>query len=185
MIQSNILKAGYEAIYNNLAELGEKTELFLITSEGLCDLKDDLRSLVCLGVSDVCQLCPDKNGEKVEVGEMIFEVPARIGCMFFLTVVSRCYPQLLETAGLLIQYFKDNNVIMLEGYKCHGDSEGKIVIESVIRKPKSNWEFGVNNLPVVTLEYYVEFGINSLKGIPFKRVEKLEIKGNIIGDGKK
>jgi len=179
MIQSDIIKASYEAIFKNLSELGEKTGLFLVSNEGFNAKRDEQRSLVCLAVSDICQLCPDKNGEKIDVGEVSYEIPAQIGCVFLFTVINKSYPQLLEVTGLLIQYLKDNNKFILENHKWHGEDEGRIIIEPVIRQPRPQWENRFNDLPSVTLEYRIEFGINSLKGSPFKRVEKRDIKGNI------
>jgi hypothetical protein len=178
MNQSAVLRASYEKIYKNLAALSEETKLFLLCG-GDEDISDD-GAKVILGVSDVCQLCPDKNGEKVEENEMIFEVPARLGCVLFLTVISKAYPALLETAGLLIQYFKDNNYIQLEDYKWHGDNEGKIFIEPVIRKPEPSGGTKNCDLPYITLKYTMEMSINSQKGTPFRRVEKREIKGSTM-----
>lgn len=176
MRQSDILKASYEKIYDNLSELGRKEDLFLMSNKGIKHPETDTHSLVCLGFSDVCQLCPDKNGEKVEENETIFETPARIGCMLSINIVSKQYNQLLEAVGLLVQYFKDNNEIILDEYKCHGEEEGKIYIEPVIRKVESQQLHKINDFPVITLEYQMEMGINSLKGTKFKRVDKIDLK---------
>jgi hypothetical protein len=178
MSQSAILRAGYELIRNNLSALGGETKLFV-----LCDKDKEVSdnvSKVILGVSDVCQLCSDKNGEKVEENEIIYEIPARVGCVLFLTVISDNYPAVLETAGLLVQYFKDNNFIQLDEYKWHGEKEGKIFIEPVVRKPATHSGYSNKDLPSVTLEYVMEIGINSLKGTAFKRVEKMKITGGTI-----
>ena len=180
MNQSAILRAAYEAVYKNLSELGEENKLFKVSDGAMEESKNGQQPVVYLGVSDLCQLYPDKNGQKVEMGEIIFEVPARVGCIFSLTVTSGAYPLLLETVGQLIQYFKDNNTILLEDYKWHGENEGKIFIEPVIRKPEPQGKPKNHDLPVIIIEYILEVGINSLKGTPFKRVEKKILKGNII-----
>jgi hypothetical protein len=172
--------AAYEATYKNLSELGEKNELFKVSNGSMESPKDGQQTIVYLGVSDLCQLYSDKNGQKVEMDEIIFEVPARVGCIFSLTITSDAYPSLLETAGQIIQYFKDNNTILLEDYKWHGENEGKIFIEPVTRKSEPQCKPPPHDFPVISLEYMLEVGINSLKGTPFKRVEKKIIKGNII-----
>jgi hypothetical protein len=173
--------ASYEMIYNNLSAFAEEKKFILTSNESAEQQGTGTQPRVCLGISDVSQLCPDKNGQKVEEDEMTFEAPTRVGCILFLTVIANAYPPLLETIGLLIQYFKDNNSILLEDYKWHGETEGKIFIEPVIRKPEPQKENKSHSIPSITLEYYIEMGINSLKGTPFKRVEKRAIKGNIIG----
>jgi hypothetical protein len=180
MNQSAILKASYEVIYKNLSELGEKDGQFQMGNSGKEVPKDEQKPTVCLAVSDLCQLYPDKNGQKIEVDETIFEVPTRLGCIFSLTISAEAYPPLLETAGRLIQYFKDNNTILLEGYKWHGENEGKIFIEPVIRKPEPKDWLKTHDLPAVSLEYTLEVGINSQKGVPFKRVDKRVVKGNLM-----
>jgi len=180
MNQSAILRASYEAIYNELLNLGEKNKQFMVGDGGAGFTNAETETKVCLGVSDVSQLCSDKNGENIEIDEMIFEAPTMVGCMLFLSVVAKTYPSLLETTGLLIQYFKDNNSIQLDDYKWHGEDEGKIFIEPVIRKPEAQKTPQFDNMPTVTLEYRMEVGINSLKGTPFKRVDKLTLKGNVI-----
>jgi hypothetical protein len=180
MNQSAILKAAYERIYKNISEMGEENGLFQ-TGDGKMEAQNiGKQPVVYLGISDLCQLYPDKNGQKIEVNEMLFEAPARVGCIFFLKIISETYPPLLETAGKLIQYFKDNNTIQLEDYKWHGENEGKIFIEPVIRKPENSGRFQSHDFPVITLEFQLEIGINSLKGVSFKRVEKKVLSGKII-----
>jgi len=183
MNQSAILKVLHETINKNLSDLGNDTKLFEMSDGGaLQDPKEGSKAMVCLGISDVSQLSPDKNGQKIEEDQMIYEAPARLGCTLFLKVLSKYYPQLLETTGILIQYFKDNNTIQLQDYKWHGESEGKIFIEPVIRKPEIKREPYVSGLPVIMLEYILEVGINSLRGVPFKRVEKMSVKGGIMSE---
>ena len=177
MNQSAVLRASYEEIYKNLSALSEETKLFV-----MCDEDEDVsnKTKVILGVSDICQLSSDKNGEKVEENGMIYEVPTMMGCVLSLSVISKKIPALLETVGQLIQYFKDNNYIQLEDYKWHGKNDGKIFIEPVVRKPELRVGFKDRQLTAFTLEYFMEIGINSQKGISFKRVEKIAIKGGTI-----
>jgi hypothetical protein len=180
MNQSAILRAAYETIFKELSELGKKDGLFKVGNGTPQMLKDKQPAAVYLGVSDICQLYPDKNGQKIEVEKMIYEAPTRVGCVFCLTVISETFPSLLEAAGQLIQYFKDNNTILLESYKWHGEDEGKIYIEPIVRKPELGDRLKTHDLPIISLGYTLEVGINSQKGIPFKRVEKKVIKGNIM-----
>jgi len=180
MKQSAILRASYEAIYKNLSDLGKDNNFSV--SNGAFDIpENEQETRIFLGVSDICQLSSDKNGEKIEVDETFFEAPVRIGCILSMTIISKMYPELLETTGCLIQYFKDNNVIVLGDFGWHGGgNEGKIFIEPVIRKPELQKERQILNFPAITLEYLMELAINSLKGTTFKRVDKKLIKGNII-----
>jgi hypothetical protein len=177
MNQSAILRASYEEIYKNLSALSEETKLFV-----MCDKYEDAlnETRVILGVSDICQLSSDKNGEKVEENGMIYEAPTMVGCVFSLSVISKSYPSFLETAGLLIQYFKDNNYIQLEDYKWHGENDGKIFIEPIVRKPELRVGFKERYFTAFTFEYLMEIGINSQKGTSYKRVERIAIKGGTI-----
>jgi hypothetical protein len=177
MKQSAILRAGYEEIYKKLSVLSEETKLFVMRDK---DENVSNETRVILGVSDICQLFSDKNGEKVEENGMIYEAPTMVGCVFSLSVISGNYPSLLETVGRLIQYFKDNNYIQLDDYKWHGENDGKIFIEPVVRKPELRAGFKDRYLTAFTLEYLMEIGINSQKGTSFKRVEKIAIKGGTI-----
>ena len=185
MNQSAILRVCYEAIYKNLSALGDETKIFCMNAAGsLEEPKNEVEAIVCPGVSDVSQVFIDKNGEKVVMDEMLFEAPAQIGCILSLTIIAKTYPPLLETVGLLIQYFKDNNVVLLEDYKWHGEDEGKIVIESVVRAPEPRKESIYHDYPALTIQFLMEMGINSLKGTPFKRVEKAAVRGNLIEEAK-
>ncbi len=180
MIQSDILSACYDTIYKNLSALSEESKKFYMNGKGTLEEPETGQPpLVCLGVSDVKQLFPDKNGEKIEDNEMLFEVPARIGCIFSLTVTSEYYPQVLETVGLLIQYFKDNNTVLAEDYKWHGETKGNIFLEPLTGKPEPK-KAAQSGYPSITLEFGAEVGINSLKGTGFKRVEKRTVTGNIM-----
>ena len=84
MNQSAILKASYEIVYKNVSDLGAKDGLFQMGDGGKEEPKDEQKPTVCLAVSDLCQLYPDKNGQKIDVDEVIYEVPARLGCIFSL-----------------------------------------------------------------------------------------------------
>jgi len=155
MNQSAVLKASYEAVYKILSDLAIKTKLFRMGAGGALEApKDEAQPSVCLGVSDVSQLFIDKNGQTVEMDEMMFEAPTQVGCMLYLTIISKYYPHLLETAGALIQYFKDNNSILLEDYKWHGE-EGKVIIEPVVRDldPHKDPLF-YQEMPAITIKYH-------------------------------
>ena len=71
---------------------------------------------------------------------------------------------------------------MLGEYKWHGEEGGKVFIEPVVCEPEPRAGYGETRLPGVTLKYTMEMGINSEKGISFKRVEKKAIKGGIINN---
>ncbi|MDR0312020.1 MAG: hypothetical protein LBI14_00320 [Treponema sp.] len=178
MNQSAILRASYEAIYNDLSKLGKENKLFLMGDGD--SSKTGTEASVYLGISDLSQICADKNGQKIVEDEMTFEAPTQVGCIFFLTVSAKTYPPILEAVGSLIQYFKDNNAIVLEDHKWHGEDKGKIFIEPVIREPELQKEIKIHEIPAIILKYRMEMGINSQKGTPFKRIEKRTIKGNII-----
>jgi len=181
MTQSAILRVSYEAVYADLLSVADRTKLFTVSAKGsVGGPEDQSPPVVCLGVSDISQLYLDKNGQIIEVDEALFEAPTQVGYMLSLTVIADAYPPLLEAVGALIQHFKDNNAIQLADYKWHGENEGKIFLEPVIREPQPRKSPAPRDSPALTLEYRVEMGINSLKGASFKRVEKTAIKGNLI-----
>jgi len=183
MRQSAVLKAGYEAVYSGLSAFGGETRLFVVDEFGAQSTPDSSKQTVAsLGVCDVSQICQDKNGHTVESEGQIYEAPTQVGYIISVTVASKSYPALLEAAGAIVQYFKDNNAIRLADYSWHGEAEGKIVIEPVIHAPDSHKEPQFyNGLPSIVLKYSMDVGINSLNGSTFKRVKEREIKGSIIG----
>ena len=180
MSQSAILKAGYEAVYNSLMKLGAETKLFALSGGASQSSESKTPSTVYFGVSDISQLSLDKNGQTVEADEMIFAAPTQAGCIIFMKVAAETYPPLLETIGLLIQHFKDNNTITLAEHKWHGEKEGVIFLEPVVRDLEPGKEICSDGLPSLTLQYRMEGWINSLNGKSFKRVEKRTITGNIF-----
>jgi hypothetical protein len=181
MTQSAVLKVSYEAVFSQLADLGKSSKLFTASEDNAQESSKD-ETLVYLSVSDISQIAIDKNGQTIEVDEVMFSVPSQIGCVLSITISAQTYPPLLETAGLLIQHFKDNNVIELPEYTWHGETDGRIFLEPVVRDVKTGEERQRGETPSRFLEYRVEAGINSLKGTSFKRVEKKAVKGEIIGE---
>jgi hypothetical protein len=184
MSQSAILKESYEAMYRVLVELGSSLKLFSVESGYITDRKDIIKngfkSVVLLGIADISQLTKDKNGRNIIVNDISYEEPTRICFILSITAVSEQYPDLLETIGAIIRYFKDNNMISIGDYNWYGNNDGMIYIEPVIRKPDSKQNKLIDVLPSLSVEYLVEVAINSEKGTRVKRVEKQKIQSNVI-----
>jgi hypothetical protein len=184
MSQSLILKQVYESLYQKLSEIGANLQLFYVENGCITDSidmqKGEFRSVVYLGIADISQLTIDKNGQKIIVDETSFEEPARIGFIMSITAVSRRYPDVLETIGAIIRYFKDTNIISAGDYNWHGNTGGQVYIEPVIREPRGKYDRISQEWPSLTIEYRIEVGINSEKGTQIRRVDKQEIKSNII-----
>jgi hypothetical protein len=184
MSQALILRHTYESLYQKLSEIGANLQLFSVENgpmtEGVDLQKEDLKSVVYIGISDISQLSVDKNGQKIIVDETSFEQPARIGLMVSITTVSRQFPDLLESVGEIIRYFKDDNIISAGEYSWHGNNSGQIFIEPIIRESKGKYDRISQEFPSLTIEYRIEVAINSEKGTQIRRVEKQEIKSNII-----
>lgn len=184
MSQSAVLKNCYEIIFNILEKLGTESKLFLVRDAA--DLgKETDTPVLYMGVSDICQLVQDKNGQQIVFNEVHYDEPTRIGFVLTLTIVSKSSMALLEAVGCIIRYFKDENTISLKDeYTWHGNDDGKIYIEPVVRDTDLARAISLP-LPDISLKYRIELGINSEKGTPFRRVEKRDIKSNTMGDMKK
>ncbi|GHV57645.1 hypothetical protein AGMMS49579_23810 [Spirochaetia bacterium] len=184
MGQSAVLKVCYESFYKTLADMGAQAQLFSVEDGPIIDGKDsakkEFKSTVYLGIADIGQVAQDKNGQNIIVDEISYKEPTRIGFILSIRVVSEKYPDLLEAIGVVIRYFKDNNTIPAGEYSWHGNDGGLIYVESVIREPEGKRGQFDHEKPSLTVEYRIEVGINSEQGTSIRRVEKTDIRGNLI-----
>jgi hypothetical protein len=164
--------------------MGANLQLFSVENGCILDGADGaaggFKTTVYLGIAGISQLSSDKNGQKIVVDEVSYEEPARIGFLVSITAVSRRYPDALEAVGAIIRHFKDANTIFVGEDSWHGNTDGLVFIEPVIGEPDGRRRIPGREPPSLTIEYRIEVGINSEKGTPFRRVEKREIKSNII-----
>jgi hypothetical protein len=165
--QSGIFKAVYEAVASALAEEGRATGLFSVEN-----------GEVRLELSDICQLSQDKNGQRVIVDDVSYEAPARFGMLLALRFLGPDYAELLERAGAVAPFLKDNNAFSAPGCGWHGNAEGVFFLEPEIRelRPGGTGEGG----PGLVLRYSVEAALNSERGGTFRRVEKRDIRARSV-----
>jgi hypothetical protein len=197
MSQSAVLKYCYETVFEQLKTFGTKSRLFSIESgsfhqniQNIQDIKNiekvpdekkkKAKSTVYMNVSDISQTALDKNGQTIVIDDIMYEAPAMVGFLFSFMVTADHYPELLETAGALVRYFKDTNSISAGDYTWHGNGD-TIYIEPVIREPDSRRTVLPAGMPALVLEYRLEAGINTEKGHAIKRVEKVELKSRQTG----
>jgi hypothetical protein len=172
MRQSAILRVIYETLSAVLSGEGESTGLFTLCGDKAASEEVPGVS-VRLEIGDICQTAPDKSGQRIIVEEMAYEAPAQLGVILSVGLICRTYPPLLECAGYIVRFFKDNHLFSLRGYGWHGNGGGDIFLEPVIREPAANNRGGER--PSLSLHYRIEAGINSEKGESFRRVEKRKI----------
>ena len=184
MRQSVVFRAVYEAVARVLAAEGEATGLF--TVKGGASLGESRRVAgggefpagpapvsVRLVVCDLCQTAQDKNGQRVYVGELGFEAPARFAMTLALRGEGCSWPALLEALGAAARFFKDNPSVSPEGCAWHGMADGEVFLEPVIREPVAA---GQGEEFCLSLYYRVEAALNSEKGESFRRVQKRDVR---------
>jgi hypothetical protein len=177
MSQSSILRHCYNKIFQILKREGETSKLYNLSERIFDGNIKDARTAVFVEVSDLAQILQDKNGEKVFIDEQQFAAPTYIACIFTIEIASVHYENVLETAGHIIRYFKDNNTFETGEYNWHGNIHQKIYIEPIIRDPENNRMMKKYSMPFVSLEYRIEAAINSEIDGTFKRVQSREIRG--------
>jgi hypothetical protein len=185
MNQSGVLRHIYESIYQELVKLGAEKQIFSMKNDLPVNDQggESYPSTVFMKILDICQISQDKNGQKIMVEDIAFEAPTRVGCIIAFDVVGGNYPDILETIGALIRYFKDNNTIVIDTFSWHGNDEKIAYIEPIVGEPDGRR--GLVQTPMsLSLKYTIEIGINSEKGTPFRRVEARKIQGNIMNNEK-
>ena len=188
MRQSCVLRAVYETLQEALSAEGRKNNLFCI-KQNRNSAEENLSSDSCvyLELCDLSQVEQDKNGQRVIENEIAFEAPARISMILCVRIVSKTCPDLLECAGAVIVFFKDNSSVTVTGYGWHGNTDEIIFFEPVIREVhadaitamQANRRNNTGN-PFLCLFFRVEAGINSEKGQSVRRVDKRDIKTQVL-----
>jgi hypothetical protein len=175
MGQDAVLQYCYDALCERLTELGKTSGLFALdAAQG--KRERDSGATVRVSVSDVSQIATDRNGERVVVDERMYDAPTRIGCVVALTVSASRYTDALATLGSLIKYFKEHNTLEAGDFNWHGNTDGMIYLEPLIRSPERR---PLVESPALTLEYRFEVGINAERSDPVHRVERLEVRSKI------
>jgi hypothetical protein len=185
MNQYRILRYCYDKVFEILKKEGEKSNLFCVTEKLFCENINAQSTSVFLAVSDIAQTIQDKNGEKVfikegNLPEQQFSAPTYMGFVLTIIMHAEKYQDVLETAGYIVRYFKDNNSFEAEEYNWHGNTNNTIHMEGIIREPEINQRKNDQSLPFLTLEYRLEAAINSEKSGLFKRVQERDIRGKIF-----
>ncbi|MDR3303828.1 MAG: hypothetical protein LBS86_05390 [Treponema sp.] len=171
MGQETVLQYCYDALCERLAALGETSGLFAL------DAVHGTRtgaSTVRVGIADVSQVAADRNGVHVVVDERLYAAPTRIACVVALTVSAERYTDALATLGMLVKHFKEQNTLEVGAFNWHGNTDGMIYLEPLLREPERR---PVAETPVLTLEYRFEVGINAEQSEPVHRVEQRSVHG--------
>jgi hypothetical protein len=175
--QSAVLRHAYDSFVALLEKGGAESGLYRV---GAADQgSGDSLASVSVSVTDLCQFSQDKNGQRIVVDELLYEMPSMFAMSLSVTVSAPSYPVVLEAAGTVAAIVKDNNVIAAGDGNWHGNEGLRMFIEPCIRgvDPRARAESPV---PTVALEYVIEAGINSRRGERFTRVEKREVRANVM-----
>ncbi len=175
MSQSAVFRYAYDSFVKLLERGGTESGLYRI--EGSIE---EAGATVCVVVTDLCQFAQDKNGQRIVVDELLFEMPSMFAMSFTVTVSAASYAIALEAAGTIAAMVKDNNVIAVDECNWHGNDGLRMFIEPAIRGIVPAGNGASYTVPTVKLEYVIEAGINSLKGNRFTRVEKRDIRANVM-----
>lgn len=177
MSQSGVLRYCYDTVFSILKREGEHSKLYTMMENTGGEHVDVSGTTLSVVVSDLAQISQDKNGEKVFIEERTFPAPTFMAFILSIEIRAEQYPDVLETAGYIIRYFKDNNIFEAGDYNWHGNTNNTVYMESVIREPDMHRMMNMQSLPCVVLAYRIEAAINSEKGGTFKRVQKRDIRG--------
>ncbi len=176
MNQSGVLRYCYEKVFEILRQEGEQSKLYTIMENTASEHINTPGTALFISVSDFAQIAQDKNGEKVFVEEQMFPAPTFMAFILSIEIRAEQYPDVLEAAGYIVRYFKDNNTFEAGDYNWHDNTSNTVYIEPVIREPCINVTRNRSFSAVITLEYRIEAAINSEKGGTFKRVQKMDLR---------
>jgi hypothetical protein len=174
MTQYRILRELYERTGALIAAAGEESGLFRF---GL-DVPDG-GTVGSLVVSGLGQVQESKGGEFLVLGDRRYEYPSLMELLFRLVIRGVSYADVLEAAGLIVRTVKDCDGIPLPGYGWHGCSEEKCYLEPMIGSPVL--PSGDEGSPVLSLFFRVRCGVNSGRGVSFRRVEKRDFRTSLFG----
>lgn len=178
MMQYEILKYMYAQFSQLIADAGKENDLYSVETGSYPEHIEKV--IVHAAVTDVCQFACDKTGQRIIIDEKRYELPARIAVSLSLIITGSEYDSILEAAGCIIRTLKDNAVLKAGEYNWHGNDDGSMYIESVVRNPQAGKSGLVNGYPSIVLDYRIEAGINSAKGEEFTRVDKRDIRSDMM-----
>lgn len=174
MKQYEVLQYGYSQLLRLLERRGKEENLFSLADENPPVVSDKNEVIVASDICDLCQLQSDKTGQRIAVDEALFDLPTIVVYTVGIHIYARSYARALQAAGSIIAFLKDTTVIPLEAYNWHGNTSQNLFIEPCVRNINTNIQ--TNALPIIHLLYKIESGINSERGMPFKRVEERDIR---------
>jgi hypothetical protein len=178
MNQSSILRHCYDTVFEILKKEGEGSNLYSVSQNVIDESAGVSGTKVFLHVSDISQISQDKNGEKVIADETEFPAPTYMAFIITIEITAEHYQDVLETAGHIVWYFKDNNGFAVDDeYNWHGNESKSIFMEPIIREAEISRMVNHQGIPLVNLEYRLEAAINSKKGGRFTRVQSRDIRG--------
>ena len=175
MSQASVLRHAYDSFVELLDRCGAESGLFRVEGRGT-----EMPAKARVEVTDLCQFSQDKNGQRIVVDELLYEMPSMFAMSIAVTVSAESYPAALEAAGSIAAIVKDNNVIAAGECNWHGNDGLRMFIEPAIRGLVPAGARQAPTIPAIRLEYVIEAGINSLKGERFTRVEKRDVRTNVM-----
>ncbi len=126
-------------------------------------------------VTDIFQTANDKTGQRIIIDEQRYEIPS----VYEMRIKVSCFAPKLEDAltlfGFVAVFFKDHSVYECGEYNWHGNTVNKFILEPVVRKDSKE-----KSSDTYDLNYRVEVQLNSVKGESFVRVEKKDLRSNMI-----
>lgn len=182
MSQHLVLRHAYDSLFELLGAAGQSIPGYAVckgSSDGVA--VPESGAVARLSVSDVCQFSQDKNGQRIVVDEMLYEMPSMVSFIARVTVRAREYDELLGAVGAIIGTLKDHSVIAAGERNWHGNDSGNIYVEPVIRDSVAGKAERDGDIPSLALEYRIECGINSAKGEKFTRVDKRDVRSEVMG----
>ena len=169
-MQSDIFKYVIQSLKKSLSASDEVK--FTIVDDIQTDKNENQ---IKFDVTDIFQTANDKTGQRIVINEQRFEPPA----IYEMCIKVSCFAPKLEDAlalfGFVAVFFKDHSVYECGEYNWYGNTVNKFILEPVVRresKEKSSDSYD--------LDYRVEVQLNSVKGESFVRVEKKDLRSNMI-----
>jgi hypothetical protein len=164
-------------VFEFLKKEGERSGLFCLAQGVFDGIITSEATRVFLSVSDMAQISQDKNGEKVFIDEQQFPAPTFLAIILRIGIAAKQYQDVLESAGSIICYLKDNNTFHMDEFNWHGNQSNSFYMEPVIRETEINQVSNYQAIPFVSIEYRIELAINSEKSGAFTRVQSKDIRG--------
>ncbi len=184
MRQHKILREIYEQFSAVLTGASAGGTVFTL-HQGCPSPCTDKTPRLYLCVSDISQIQECKNGERIILNELQYEFPSIFQMLFTVYITGMDCADVLEACGAAIQAIKDMEPMKVTEYTWHGNEDGSVYLEPVIRPCDYRVPSDKPDFPCLALSYQIIAGINSEKGGSFKRIEKRDIRtGSLNNDNK-